>query len=146
MKKIFLYIFIVLIFDFTRSYAQSGCLIPANNTVYTVQDNQGIINAVLAIVFGGNPVYQANPNEPSISTCIANSQKVWVATAQNCTVCPLGYSFNILGVVTGCQTTTYVGNVANATIVQCNIDDHTWIFGAAAGLFGIFIIRKRNKP
>ena len=125
--------------------AQTGCLVNTNSTVYTVQDNSGIINAVLAIVFGGNPVYQASPNEPSVSACIANSQKIWTPTTQNCTVCPLGYSFNFLGVVTGCETTTYIGKVANSSVVYCNLDDYSWTLGAAAGLFGVFIIRRRNK-
>jgi len=141
----FSFVFGVLILSSVKSNAQTGCLISSNNTVYTVQDNRGIITAVLALVFGGNPVYSASPNEPEVSVCVANSQTVWVATTQNCTVCPLGYSFSILGLVDGCQTTTYSGKVANATIVNCNLDDHSWLFGAAAGLFGIFIIRRRNK-
>ena len=126
------------------AFGQSGCLIPFNSTVYTEQDNQGLVNAVLAIVFGGNPVYKAMPNEPSLSACTANSQKKWVSGSQNCTVCPYGYSFN-LGVITGCQTQTYQGKVATYTMVQCNLDNYSWALVTATGIFGLLIIRKRNK-
>lgn len=126
------------------SSAQSGCLVAANNdTVYTERENSGLVNAVLSIVFGGNPVYKPNPSEPSTSACISFSQTKWLATTQNCTVCPAGYSYNFLGAVNGCQTTTYVGKVANKTIVQCDLDDYSWLFATATGAFGFLFIRRQ---
>ncbi|KQN32538.1 hypothetical protein ASE92_18250 [Pedobacter sp. Leaf41] len=142
LKKTGLLIIIFLCSQFSQ--AQSGCLISSNATVYTEQDNNGLVNAVLALVFGGNPVYKANPNEPSVATCVNNSHKVWTATSQNCTVCPFGYSFNLLNVITGCQTTTYQGKVASSQILFCPLDDYTLPLTATAGLFGIFFIRKRK--
>ncbi|RZJ77234.1 MAG: hypothetical protein EOO47_17380 [Flavobacterium sp.] len=141
--KFFLVVIILLITNI--AYGQNGCLISTNSTVYTEQDNSGLINAVLAIVFGGNPVYKSSPNQPSISACIANSQIRWTGGAQNCTVCPFGYDVNLLGVITGCQTSTFSGKVATSQIIQCPLDDYSWAFVASAAAFGIFVIRKRNK-
>lgn len=127
-----------------RSSAQSGCLVASNNnTVYTQVEDSGLVNAVLSLVFGGNPVYKPNPNEPSISNCVSNSQTKWVPTTQNCTVCPGGYSYSVLGLVTGCQTTTYTGKVASKTIVQCDLDDYSWLLATAAGACGFLFIRRQ---
>ena len=126
-----------------RSSAQSGCLVATNNTVYTTQENNALVNAVLASIFGGDPVYKPSPNEPSISACVSNSQTKWVVTAQNCTVCPNGYAGVAGVVVTGCQTTTYFGKVASRTIVQCDLDDYSWLLATAAGTLGFLFIRRQ---
>ena len=134
---------VLLMWSSLRSSAQSGCLVATNNTVYTTQENNALVNAVLSYIFGGNAVYKPSPSEPSVSACVSNSQTKWVATAQNCTVCPNGYA-GVPGVaVTGCQTITYTGKVASRTIVQCDLDDYSWVLASVAGAFGFLFIKRQ---
>ncbi|MFC4211333.1 hypothetical protein ACFOWA_09085 [Pedobacter lithocola] len=138
MKRLKLVLLILLASYFQKSFAQTGCLVSSNNTVYTVQDNS--LGSLLTTIFG-NPVYLPNPNEPSVSACVSNSQFRWVGASQNCTVCPQGYA-TVLGTVTGCNGVRLTGIVANRTVVQCNLDDYSWAFGSIASIFAFFMIRR----
>ncbi|MFD2582225.1 hypothetical protein ACFSR6_06985 [Pedobacter vanadiisoli] len=120
----------------------TGCLIPSQNTVYQTPED-GLINAILKVLLGGNPSYSA-----SSGINLSSNYCSWTPAPTgsfSCGVCTT-YTFNILGIVNGCQTGAMLeGYVGTYTMVECNLDDHTWLFGAAIGLFGILIIRKRNK-
>jgi hypothetical protein len=38
-----------------------------------------------------------------------------------------------------------IGDEVTYNFILCDLDGYTWTFGAAAGLFGVFVIRRRNK-
>ncbi len=120
----------------------NGCLITSSNVVYT--DKEGfLINEVLKLLLGGNDSYAATSGVP-----LSSNYCSWTPTPTgtiNCGVCT-NYSLNVLGLVTGCQSGALLqGYAGTYTMVQCNLDDHSWVLGAAAGLFGLFIIKRRNK-
>ncbi|MBO9673035.1 MAG: hypothetical protein J7577_06300 [Sphingobacteriaceae bacterium] len=138
MKNFCFFILIFLIPTF--SYAQgsaTGCLITDgganNNKVYT--------SKTVNLLTGGYALYNNAPSI-SLSTDYCSWQTV-SATGNTCGVCSL------LGVcalgVCACLGTTSYGFEGEFNMVACNLDDYTWTLGAAAGLFGIFIIRNRNK-
>jgi hypothetical protein len=124
------------------SFAQTGCLVSTGN-VYTSPDNVGLVNFLLIAIFGGVAAYKPTPFEPQYSACVSESRTQWTATSSPCRVCPSGY--NVLNLLTGCSGTSLDGSIANKSTVYCDLDDHSWILGAAAGLFGVFVIRRRNK-
>lgn len=78
--------------------------------------------------------------EPQISSCVNNSQTKWVAASGGCRVCPGGYALS----ATGCNGTTLDGTIATKSIVHCNLDDYTISLAAVAGIFGLFVIRRRK--
>jgi len=137
----FLLIFLPIISCYGQGSA-TGCLVPSQNIVYQNPED-GLVNAILKLLLGGNPSYSA-----ASGANLSSNYCSWTPAPTgsfNCGVCT-AYSFNILGVVNGCQTGAMLeGYIGTYTMVECNLDDHSWLFGAAAGLFGIFIIRRRNK-
>ncbi|RNL51117.1 hypothetical protein [Pedobacter jejuensis] len=141
MKRLKLVLLILFALWFQKSFAQTGCLVASNSTVYTSVDNSTLA-AILANILG-NPVYSPTPNEPSVSACVSNSQFRWVGivTPQSCRVCPGGY--NALG--TGCNGASLNGTIANRTVVQCNLDDYSWAFGSIASIFAFIMIRRTRK-
>ncbi|WP_156131413.1 hypothetical protein [Pedobacter kyungheensis] len=142
----FLCVFLITSLISLGSFAQgsaTGCLIPSQNIVYQTPED-ALVNAVLKLLLGGNPSYSA-----ASGVSLSSNYCSWTPNPSgsfNCGVCTT-YTFNILGLVNGCQSGALLeGYVGTYTMVECNLDDHSWLFGAAAGVFGIFIIRKRNKP
>jgi hypothetical protein len=138
--------FLVLFFITSACcYAQgtsTGCLISSTKVVYISKENT-LINDILKLLLGGNDSYRSTSGVP-----LSNNYCSWAPTptgAINCGVCT-SYVINILGVVTGCQTGAMLqGHVGTYTMVLCNLDDYTWTLGAATGIFGVFVIRRRNK-
>lgn len=144
MKKIFLCILIVLLAASLSIKAQTGCLIPTGQ-VYTVPEGS-LVNVVLAALLLG-PGYKGTPVN-QYSDCTNFSQTYYAPnTSMNCRVCPTTAGFTVVvpGVLVTCGVTPVDGKIATATIIPCNLDDYSWTLGAAAGIFGIFVIRRRNK-
>jgi hypothetical protein len=140
------FVFLVLIlFGSFCSYAQgtaTGCLIPSSKIVY--QNKEGfLINEILKLLLGGNDSYAYSSGIP-----LSSNFCFWTPTptgSVSCGVCT-NYTLNVFNVVTGCQAGAMLqGYVGTYTMVQCNLDDYSWTLGAAAGLFGVFVIRRRNK-
>jgi hypothetical protein len=53
---------------------------------------------------------------------------------------------------TSCQILLSVGGslaatgvIRNYTITNCNLDDYSWALGLGASVFGVLVIRRRNK-
>lgn len=129
MKKRFcflLLIFITSICSFAQGTAD-GCLL-SDNRVYT-----SYTSLLGARLYSGSPYASLSPNYCS-----------WTASSTvSCNVC-FG-SINALALL--CVGGPVLsGQQAVYTMVQCNLDDYSWTFGAAASIFGIFVIRRRNKP
>lgn len=107
--------------------AESGCLIP-NNIIY----KQGTVLNIL-----GAQVFERTGATATLSAGYCS----WTPTSGvTCYVCN---TLLITGVCLDTPTQGY--RSANFNMVLCNLDDYTWALGAAAGFFGIFIIRKKNK-
>lgn len=119
----------------------TGCLITSTKIVYTTKEN-ALINNVLKLLLGGNDSYISTSGVP-----LSNNYCFWTPTPTgsfDCGVCT-NYTIN-LGLVTGCQAGAMLqGYAGSYTMVQCNLDDYSWALGAAAGLLGVFVIRKRDK-
>ncbi len=125
-----LFIFLVTTLISLRTLAQgsaTGCLLP-DNKVYTNYSS-----------LSGLRLYSN-----STSTTLSSNYCRWTsASTAPCTVC-FG-TINAAGLLCmGNGATTVSGQEGVFTMVQCDLDGHTWLFCAAAGLFGILIIRKRN--
>lgn len=128
----FLLFFLPIISCYGQGSA-TGCLIPGEQIVYP--------DGALKVLSNGNSIYyETNPKSLDANYCY------WTppSTANSCTVCTgLGLCIANVCLCIGAQKDGYTGTF---TMVECNLDDHSWLFGAAAGLFGILIIRKRIKP
>ncbi|WP_230148358.1 hypothetical protein [Pedobacter sp. Bi27] len=112
-----------LMFYSIKANAVDGCLLP-NNRVYTFQGLLGFYSS-------------------ATSTPLASDFCSWTpTTGPSCSVCngPLDF----LGT---CLIGTYTNGIYsnNFQMVLCNLDDYSWTLGAAAGIFGVFVIRRRNK-
>ena len=125
----------------TAQGSATGCLIPSTNIVYQTKEN-ALVNDILKLLLGGNDSYLY-----SSGVALSSNYCSWTPTPTgsfNCGVCT-NYTF-FLGLVNGCQSGAMLeGYAGTYTMVECNLDDHSWLLGAAAGLFGLFIIKRRNK-
>lgn len=145
MKILVIAIILFFTLNGTSLFAQgsaTGCLVSSNQIVYTQKVDIALLNSILALLFGSNPVYSSTQQTPLSSQCGTWNPTV---TGTNCRVCPGDNYTYTLGLISGCNVSYLPGYEGTFTMVDCNLDDHSWLFGAAAGLFGIFIIRKRNK-
>ena len=144
MKVSILVFLSLVIFSVPQASAQTGCLIPSGQ-VYTVPEG-ALVNAVLSALLLG-PGYKGDPVN-QYSDCTNFTQTYYAPNnSLNCRVCPTtaGVRVVVPGVLVTCGVPVADGHIATASVISCNLDDHSWLFGAAAGLFGILIIRKRNK-
>lgn len=106
----------------------NGCLI-SDNKVYT----------------GYTELLGARLYSNSSSTVLSNNYCTWTSPSTvPCTVC-FG-TINALGLLCiGIGSYTVNGQQGTFTMVECSLDDHSWFLGVAAGVFGLFVIRRRNK-
>ena len=138
---------VIFIFFVLKANAQAvgnvGCKIPGQTVVYNVPET-GAVNALLGILLGNG---YRGPTVPETGVCVSNSQLVYKQVGNtNCRVCPTGFSISGISLLcNGALSTGTPGKEVTAGIVQCNLDDYTWAFGAVAGVFGVFVIRRRNK-
>lgn len=141
MKRIWLFVFLILSAGVVN--AADGCLID-NTTVYPTKVTKGLLNVAVGALFGSSNLYY--------NTSGSYSECGWTpaTTGVSCAICEGTYDeVNVLGIqlISGCSGIIKQGyQGVGFNIVNCNLDDYTWTFGAAAGLFGIFVIRRRNKP
>lgn len=128
----FLLIFLSIISCYGQGTA-TGCLIPFNNRVYTS-------NALE--ILGTSQLYNNSPYTP-LSTDYCS----WTpsSTAASCVVCDGTLGLDLVGIKICLFGTFRYGSEGTFTMVQCDLDDHSWLFGAAAGLFGLLVIRKRKN-
>jgi len=119
-------ILLSIIFLSYPAKAQNGCLLP-NNIVYT--------SGTLINILGFQTFSRGGVKVP-----LAPNYCSWTPlTGTTCYVCA-----TITGLVCTDMETKGIRST-NFQMVECNLDDHSWVFGAAAGVFGLFVIRRRNK-
>lgn len=149
--KRYILLFSILFIVLSSAAAQTGCLVNTDD-VYLDKKRIGLLGSLVDILFGTKIIYDENGAiDPRETACISNSKNLYSTSnpVNNCMVCPEGVLLGgLLGTsILGCNNNVELnGTLVTKSIVGCNLDDHSWLFGAAAGLFGILIIRKRNKP
>lgn len=105
----------------------NGCLL-SDNKVYTYK-----------------PLLSATMYNSSPAISLSDNYCTWTPeSTTDCSVCFNGL-INALGLCIGLGSNTADGKSGIFTMVECNLDDYSWTLGAAAGLFGVFVIRRRNK-
>jgi len=132
-RKLFkIVVFSLLLFVSFNAKSSLGCQI--GNSIFTTPN--GSLNVVIIVT-----ISVRNFDNPSLSTlpnaCPRATNIVPVSGGLGLTTCVANGNLLPLG--------TVVNYDRLDPPVQCNLDDYTWALGAAAGFFGIFIIRKRNK-
>ncbi|RBQ10019.1 hypothetical protein [Pedobacter miscanthi] len=117
-----------------------GCRI--NTTFYNIP-----ASVLLGINLGSTLVAYTTPGTNS-NGCYKGT----VSSAKSCYVCTggggvilavgLGSALEVITCSSGVATKgTYYSNY----VLECNLDDYSLPLATAAGLFGIFVIRRRNK-
>lgn len=119
----------------TTAQSQTGCYVSSNNTVYPNAASLGLLDAVLAALFGTtNPYYSTNPKY---------SECGWspLSTSSSCKVCSGTYT-TFLGIVDGCSGSMLPGMIGTYTPIDCPLDDYTWLIALASGTFGFILVRR----
>jgi len=130
MIKVAYIISIVSFFLTTNVKGADGCLI--SGTAYTSQ--VGTSNVFLETPSNGPSVCYTGTLVGTCEVCIGGILTINLPPlASVCLKLSPPYGFT-----SGSQYSNY-------TVVDCNLDDYSWTLGAAAGLFGVFVIRRRNK-
>jgi len=147
MKFILTLVFVISVLTSKIVFGAEGCLI--GSKLYTVE----AIPALGVVLATDLQVYAP----PSVTTdaCFSGT----TSTAKACFACesggnvvlvvgatPLLYVVTCSGGPLGLGYGATRGTYYSDYVLECNLDDSSWLFGAAAGLVGIFVIRKRNKP
>ncbi|MBT2562825.1 hypothetical protein J7E50_24170 [Pedobacter sp. ISL-68] len=125
-------IWIVLFLYSTLAKATDGCLITGGTELYDTP--------TLNVLTGGYKLYTNSLYPLSSNYCS------WAAvsyTGNTCGVCS-GLGICVFGICP-CIGTAKYGLEGSFTMVLCNFDDHSWLLGAAAGIFGLLVIKRRNK-
>lgn len=126
MKYYILGLLFLLLFNLRAGAAEAGCLLP-NNVIY----KQGTLLNILG--------FQVFERAGTQHVMLPANYCSWTPTSgTTCYVCTTVAGLCLSGATQGYYST-------NFNPVLCNLDDYTWTLGAAAGLFGVFVIRRRNK-
>lgn len=130
----------------TIVFAGEGCLI--GSKLYTVgaTPDLGVVLATDLQVYVTPSITRDacfSGTSSTNKTCFAceNGGKVILAVGAT----PLLYVVTCEGGLLGLGYGATRGTYYSEYVLECNLDEYTWTLGAAAGIFGIFIIRKRNK-
>ncbi|WP_344848944.1 hypothetical protein [Pedobacter jeongneungensis] len=148
MKSLAFLVFIFL--ASTVAFAQgtvTGCKVSGGNLIYTssTQYLLGVdLGGGLSLALGSY-VYNLNPNiSTNVSCTVSWASNVSVQSSGGCVYG--SPSVSLPGLAAVCTNCVYGDLVTYTPTLQCNLDDYSWTFGAAASIFGIFVIRRRNKP
>jgi hypothetical protein len=136
----FILVFIISIFLSRITFAAEGCLV--GNTVYPNFAGYSSVN-LIPLSLGTKIFYVTSPYSTIEQTCPG-----WANINGSAGSCIYGnptLGANLGGYQIAVCVSCPTGTLVDYTYINCDLDDHSWLFGAAAGLFGILIIRKRNK-
>ncbi|WP_162799967.1 hypothetical protein [Pedobacter jeongneungensis] len=141
MKTLKVSLSILFFFISKLSSADEGCLV--GTTVYPNFAGYNSVN-LIPLSLGTKSFYTTSPFSTTIGTCPG-----WVNINSSGGTCLYGnptLGLNLGGFQIAVCAACPTGTLVDYTFINCNLDDYSWTFGAAAGLFGIFVIRRRNKP
>lgn len=118
-------------------YADTGCRLP-DGKIYSPQTGTALLGATLFPLNLGIlvPLY-SSPEIPQTFACPGYATSV-VSLGTKCTTSAL----TIVGLGLVAQNE---GVEVSYVVVPCNLDDYSWALGLGASVFGIFVIRRRNK-
>jgi len=136
----FILVFTILIFLSKVTLAEEGCLV--GNTVYPNIAGYSSVN-LIPLLLGTKIFYATSPYSTSEQTCPG-----WAHVNSSTGSCIYGtptLGANLGGYQVAICVSCPTGTLVDYTYINCDLDGDTLLFGAAAGLFGIFVIRKRNK-
>ncbi|MDQ0967591.1 hypothetical protein QFZ20_002994 [Flavobacterium sp. W4I14] len=148
--KHYIILFCVIFIFLSPAAAQTGCLVNTDD-VYLDKKRIGLLGSLVDILFGSKTIYNENGAiDPRETACVAGSKNLYSTSnpINNCMVCPQGVALGgLLGTtILGCVNNVELnGTLVTRSVVACNLDDYSWTLGAAAGLLGVFVIRRRNK-
>ncbi|WP_343523783.1 hypothetical protein [Pedobacter sp.] len=132
--------FAILIFSSKITLAAEGCLV--GSTVYPDFAGYSSVN-LIPLSLGTKTFYVTSPYSTIQDTCPG-----WANINSSGGSCIYGnptLGANLGGFQIAICVSCPTGTLVDYTYIPCNLDDHTWFLGAAIGLFGILIIRKRTK-
>ncbi|KQM63930.1 hypothetical protein ASE74_12230 [Pedobacter sp. Leaf216] len=134
-------IFLIIFICFAKpSFAAEGCLV--GNTVYPNFAGYSTVN-LIPLSLGTKTFYITSPYSTAYGTCPG-----WVNINSSGGSCIYGnptLGANLGGLQIAICVACPTGTLVDYTFVNCNLDDYSWPLATAAGIFGIFIIRRRNK-
>jgi hypothetical protein len=139
--------FFILFFLFSPSLnAATGCKVPGSNIIYPNSNYYLLGVKVNGVTIGvGQNVYNLTSPVYTDVSCVVPWANSYQLTGSG--VCIYGSpAVAVPLVVSLCGDCVYGELVDYTTTTECNLDDYSWTLGAAAGFFGIFVIRRRNKP
>lgn len=146
MLKLLIVCLFVCILFVEKARAADGCRISGGSLIYTSSNSYllGVdLGSGLSLALGGK-IYKLSPTINSTVSCTIPWAKIVDPPVIN--GCIYGNpSISVPGVSAVCLTCQYGDLVNYTSTVECNLDDYSWALGAAAGLFGVFVIRRRNK-
>ena len=145
-KLVFLFGVFVLLFNHL-SKAAVGCKVPGGSTIYT-----SYTYYLLGVKLSGGSVIGVNSNvyhlAPSLSTNVSCSTS-WVnsySLVSSGNDCIYGSPAVAVPLVISLCNDCVWGDLVNyTTTIECNLDDYSWALGLGAGVFGVFVIKRRNK-
>lgn len=150
MKGSFLAIIFLFFINPFGAFAQgtvTGCMITGGTVIYTssTQYLLGVdLGGGLSLALGSY-VYKLSPTISTNTSCTVN----WASNVdlQSSGGCVYGSpTVSLPGLAAVCTNCLYGDLVTYIPTVECNLDHYSWAFGTAAGLLGIFVIRRRNRP
>lgn len=130
------FILVYLPFKGSTQTSATGCLITSATANYNKVYSSKNIN----LLTSGYVLYN-NISPTSLSPGYCGWSAISV-TGNACEVCSnLGLCALGICVCIGSLETGYEGSF---NMVLCDLDDHSWVLGLAAGAFGLIIIRRRK--
>lgn len=140
MKSLQIILFVVFICISKVSNAAEGCMV--GSTVYPNFAGYNTVS-LIPLSLGTKSFYVTSPFSTNVGTCPG-----WVNINSSGGACFYGnptLGLNLGGFQIAVCAACPTGTLVDYTYVNCNLDDYSWPLGAAAGLFGIFVIRRRNR-
>lgn len=122
------------------TYAAEGCLV--GNTVYPNVAGYSSVN-LIPLSLGTKVFYVTSPYSTIEQTCPG-----WANVNGSIGTCIYGnptLGANLGGYQIAVCVACPSGTLVDYTYINCDLDGNTLLFGTAASLFSIFVIRRRNK-
>jgi len=146
MLKLFLIVFILFVpcKMFSQVVGETACKSNVDGLIYR-DPASGLVNGVLGLVLGPGYGSQVSGTFNQYGPCVSYKQYYYKPVGGACRICATGFVLNVVLLCNGVISTGTPGTLVEYDIIDCNLDDYSWTLGAAAGLFGVFLIRRRNK-
>ncbi|WP_231490232.1 hypothetical protein [Pedobacter sp. Leaf170] len=140
MKGLCLFFSLIISSLFDKSYAAEGCLI--GTSLYTLEATPAAnVNIASDLIVYRSPatdgscIIGSSSGAKACFACVSGGRVMLVVGAT-----PLLYVVTCEGGLLGYPATR--GTYYSSYIIQCNLDDYSWAFVIASGVFGFVFVRK----